>query len=108
MFDLQKCLVTPNLTNTKSFYLRKLWTFNLTLFDATSNSAINMMWSENITGRGGNEIASCLLRWADENSENVAQVEELIFYSDNCAGQNSLKTINHKFMMKGHTHMEVD
>ncbi|KAJ8721081.1 hypothetical protein PYW08_006846 [Mythimna loreyi] len=125
MFDLQKCLATPNLTNTKSFYLRKLWTLNLTIYDATSNVASNVIWSENIGGRGGNEVASCLIRWAEENRAKLGNVEELLFWSDNCAGQNrnlmivmayiwllhkfpNIKIINHKFMLKGHTHMEVD
>ncbi|CAH0397337.1 unnamed protein product [Chilo suppressalis] len=125
MFDLQKCMATPNLTNCKSFYLRKLWTLNLTIFDSTSNIATNVIWSENISGRGGNEVASCLIRWANENMENIVNVRELTFWSDNCAGQNrnlmvvlaymwllhkcpQLKIISHKFMLKGHTHMEVD
>lgn len=125
MFDLQKCMATPNLTNCKSFYLRKLWTLNLTIFDSTSNIATNVIWSENIGGRGGNEVASCLIRWADENKDKIAHVRDLTFWSDNCAGQNRnlmvvlaymwllnkyshLRVINHKFMLKGHTHMEVD
>lgn len=125
MFDLQKCMATPNLTNCKSFYLRKLWTLNLTIFDSTSDIATNVIWSENIGGRGGNEVASCLIRWADENKDKIAHVRELTFWSDNCAGQNRnlmvvlaymwllhkyphLRVINHKFMLKGHTHMEVD
>lgn len=125
MFDLQKCMATPNLTNSKSFYLRKLWTLNLTVYDSTSNNAANIVWSENISGRGGNEIASCLIRWAEENCENLFPVRELTLWSDNCAGQNrnlmvvmaymwlihkypQIKVINHKFMLKGHTHMEVD
>lgn len=125
MFDLQKCMATPNLTNYKSFYLRKLWTLNLIIFDSTSDIATNVIWSENIGGRGGNEVASCLIRWADENKDKIAQVRELTFWSDNCAGQNRnlmvvlaymwllhkcphLRVINHKFMLKGHTHMEVD
>lgn len=125
MFDMQKCMATPNLTNSKSFYLRKLWTLNFTIFDSTTDCATNVIWSENIAGRGGNEVASCLIRWANENNEKFASLRELTFWSDNCAGQNrnlmvvlaymwllhkfpELKIINHKFMLKGHTHMEVD
>lgn len=125
MFDLQKCMARPNLTNSKSFYLRKLWTLNLTVYNSTSNTAANIIWSENISGRGGNEIASCLIRWAKENFENLLPVRELTLWSDNCTGQNrnlmivmsymwimhkypQLKIINHKFLLKGHTHVEVD
>lgn len=35
VIDLQKCLPTPNLFNSQMFYLRKLWTLNLTIYDAT-------------------------------------------------------------------------
>lgn len=125
MVDMQKCMATPNLTNTKSFYLRKLWTLNLTIFEPQRNVANNMIWSENIGARGGNEVASCLIRWAEENRDLLRDVECLTIWSDNCAGQNRntmvimaymwlmhqfphIKVINHKFMLKGHTHMEVD
>lgn len=37
MADLQKCLSTPNLTNSQSFYLRKLWTLNYTIHDPLKN-----------------------------------------------------------------------
>jgi len=39
MVDLQKCLPTPYLTNGQSFYLKKLWTLNLTIHNDTLNKA---------------------------------------------------------------------
>lgn len=68
-FDLQKCLVTPSLTNNcKSFYLRKLWTLNFTILNLTKNNeATCVVWGETIGARGGNEMASCLLKWVDLN-----------------------------------------
>lgn len=117
LLDLQKCFPTPCLTNTQSFYLRKLWTLNLTIYDATTRSTHNFMWPENVAGRGGNEIASCLLRWA-ENNLNSSDIEEVTTWTDNCAGQNRnmvvvmaylwLMKMIHKFLLKGHTHMECD
>lgn len=123
MIDLQKCLPTPYLTNSQAFYKRKLWTLNLTIFNATNGKSHCAMWDETVGARGGCEIASCILRWAEENIGT--EVEELIVWSDNCAGQNrnfiivsayvwilrtipTLKSISHKFLLKGHTHMEVD
>lgn len=125
MVDLQKCLPTPYLTNGQSFYLRKLWTLNLTIHDDTLNKATCVLWDETKGGRGGNEIASCVLKWALQLKETEPNIEELSIWSDNCAGQNrnfmivtlymwllkkmtNLKIINHKFLLRGHTHMEVD
>lgn len=83
------------------------------------------MWDETTGARGGCEIASCLYKWARENLLTNDKIEELTIWSDNCGGQNrnyimisfyfwllkqcpTLKIINHKFLLKGHTHMEVD
>lgn len=122
--DLQKCLPTPLLTNGLSFYLRKLWTFNYTILDSYTGKSTCIMWDESVSGRGGNELSSGLIKWFQENVANTSTTEVTI-WSDNCAGQNknvhiimcylwllknipNLKIINHKYLMKGHTHMEVD
>lgn len=124
LLDLQKCLPTPSLTNTQSFYLRKLWTLNLVINDATTKTTENFVWSENVAGRGGNEIASCILLWCQKHLKDTT-IQEITVWTDNCAGQNRnnivvacylmlmsvyphIKYINHKFLLKGHTHMEVD
>lgn len=70
-----------------------------------------------------NEMASGLIKWALANIS--PQLEEIIIWSDNCPSQNrnlimvmlyfwllkifpNLKTISHKFLLRGHTHLEVD
>lgn len=122
MIDLEKCLPTPLLLNGKTFYLRSLWTFNLTIYDSTKNAAHCLVWDETIAHRGGNEIASCIMQLLMFVPEDV---EEITIWSDNCAGQNknamlfsmytwilffysSIKVINHKYLLTGHTHMEAD
>lgn len=124
MIDLEKCLPTPELTNSQSFYSLKLWTFNLVIHDATSQISYCMMWDESVAGRGGNEIASCLLKFIHIN-DIPDSLEELTIWSDNCPSQNrnllvimcyfwmlklkpNLKQINHKFLARGHTHLEAD
>lgn len=123
MMDMQKCLPTPSLKNCQSFYLRKLWVLNETIYDSTSNESYCMMWDETPGARGGNEVASCILKWCLRylNSET----KSLTVWSDNCTGQNrnimialcyswlvtkipTLDVINHKFMLRGHTHLEAD
>lgn len=124
MLDLQKCLPTPYLTNAKSFYLLKLWTLNLTIYDATKKKSYCLLWDESTAGRGGHEIASCIVKWASIVLKN-SDVETLIIWSDNCPSQNrnimmavnyfyllnicpSLQRVIHKFLLRGHTHMEAD
>ncbi|XP_046684652.1 uncharacterized protein LOC124370411 [Homalodisca vitripennis] len=124
MADLQKCLPTPNLTNSQSFYLRKLWTLNYTIHDPANNKTWCMLWDEVTGGRGGSEMASCFYAWASRDIIESG-IEKLTVWTDNCSGQNrnmnmilmyiwllktspNLREINHKFLLPGHTHMEVD
>lgn len=124
MVDLQKCLPTPNLTNAQSFYLRKLWTLNYTIHDNPNNKTWCMLWDEVTAGRGGNEMASCFYSWAVQELTG-SSTNKLTVWSDNCSGQNrnmnmvlmyiwlltripNLTEINHKYLLAGHTHMEVD
>ena len=80
------------------------------------------MWHETIAARGANQIASCLMK----TLQNLpSDVQHVIFYSDACAGQNknsylaamfmhalsifpNILTIDHKFLISGHSHMECD
>lgn len=47
---LQKCLLTPSLTNCKLFYLRKLWMLNLTIQDPNVN-LFCFLWNDILGGR---------------------------------------------------------
>jgi hypothetical protein len=84
-----------------------------------------MLWDEVKGGRGGNEMASCLYKWVTLMISQNPNLENLTVWTDNCTGQNrnmmmismyfyvlnkftNLQEINHKFFLRGHTHMEVD
>lgn len=122
MVDLQKCLPTPLLHNAQSFYSLKLWSLNYTVYDSSLKKSSCFMWDESLAGRGGNEMASCLLRYIIDLDNSI---DKLIIWSDNCPSQNrnmhmilcyfyalqlkhSITSIEHRYLLRGHTHMEVD
>ncbi|KAK3918368.1 RNA replicase polyprotein [Frankliniella fusca] len=123
VYDLEQCLPTPMLRCGESYYTRQLNTFNLTVYDTKSKLTYCYMWNEVDGGRSANAIASCLLRHILEYVPEG--VERLILFSDACTSQNrnshisamyfvalqehaSLKSVEHMFLVSGHTHMEPD
>ncbi|KAK3913053.1 Zinc finger protein jing-like protein [Frankliniella fusca] len=123
VYDLEQCLPTPMLRCGESYYTRHLNTFNLTVYDTKTKKTFCYMWHEGEGGRSANAIASCLLRHILQHVPDG--VERLVLFSDACTSQNrnshissmyfvafqehaSLKTVEHMFLVPGHTHMEPD
>ncbi|XP_058814112.1 uncharacterized protein LOC131678007 [Topomyia yanbarensis] len=122
-FDLQN----PHLNCGEVFYLRQMYTYNLTIFvtDKSGNTARCCLWDGSQARRGAQEVGSCLLKFLFELPKNI---RFLNCYSDRCFGQNCNTiicsmfsaftihcieqkrdiTITHNFMVSGHSHMECD
>jgi len=66
MLDLEICLLTPYLSNSQSFYYLKLWTYNLTIHGSSTMKSYCVTWNESVAGKGGNEVASGLMKWVEE------------------------------------------
>lgn len=84
------------------------------------------MWSEKDGGRGANQIASCIFELI--KTKEYGDIERLVFYSDACGSQNrnshvmamfivalenleslrNVNTIDHRFMISGHSRLECD
>lgn len=122
VFDLQQVLPTPLLTCNEVFYKRQFSVYNLTVHDCTTGKSTHYMWDESIAKRGSIEIASCIYNIL---INMPPEVKSVILYSDTCGGQNknsnmiamfmyllkmhpTIETIDHKFLIAGHTHLECD
>lgn len=57
-FDLENTLETPSLSVNEAYYKRKLWTYNLCIYDEAVRKGYMYIWSEAIASRGTEEISS--------------------------------------------------
>lgn len=119
--DLEQVLSLPTLTHGQMYYLRQLSNYNLCVHLGDNNTGYMFLWHEGISGRGGNEIASCMLK-ALYNMPT--EKRKITVWSDNCAGQNKNKMllflwvylvlkgpfdeIDHKYLVSGHSFMSCD
>lgn len=58
--DLEQVLSLPSLTHSQMFYSRQLSCYNLCVHFGDNNKGHMFLWHEGMSGRGGNEIASCV------------------------------------------------
>ena len=119
VFDFQSVTPLPSGQVSSFYYKRKLNLHNFTIYECVSKIGRCYMWHEGQAGRGANEVGSCLLLFL-----NQCENQNVVFYSDNCMGQNKNKyvasvylyavqhfqilTIRHKFLVVGHTQNEGD
>lgn len=120
--DLEQVLFIPTLSHSDMFYSRQLSCFNFGVHLSDTDDAFMCIWDESVTGRGGNEIASCLLKVISH--QNFHKRNNLVIWSDNCIGQNKNKIIlmlliylvskgiyekvEQKFLVSGHSYLTCD
>lgn len=124
-FDLQAILIAPDGEVSSFYYKRRLATYNFTIYNMKNGEGTCYVWNETIAKRGANEIGKCLLDFMrNELNGTENNLTDIIFYSDNCSGQNknkfiaclylyaslvlNINTIRHKFLIVGHTQNEGD
>lgn len=123
-FDLQQVLTCPKLSMGSCYYKRKLNVYNLTFYELQSKDGYCYTWHEGECSRGGNEIASCIVKHL-KKIDAEGKYQEVVLYSDTCGGQNrnrivctaitnflkestNINLVQQKFFETGHSHMECD
>lgn len=117
--DLEQVLFIPTLTHSQMFYSRQLSCYNLGVHISDNSTAHICLWNESISGRGGNEIASALLKILARQVFPFKR--NLIIWSDNCIGQNKNRmilflmiylvttgifdNIQQKYLVSGHSYL---
>ncbi|ESO85598.1 hypothetical protein LOTGIDRAFT_155085 [Lottia gigantea] len=125
-FDLENVLALPRANVSSFFYKRKLSVYNLTAHCSLDKRGYCAIWSEGLSGRAGNDIASSLVKLLECVVNRHPNVTDIIQWSDSCVAQNrnslmcvalkefirahpSIKSTTQKFCEPGHSSIqEVD
>ncbi|KAK5648380.1 hypothetical protein RI129_003272 [Pyrocoelia pectoralis] len=137
VFDMQQNQPLPKLSVGEVFFSRQVWLYNLTIMihkrKQEKKYIFHYVWLETESGRGANEVASCVRHFLDhmeENFENLLGFKpekklKLVLFSDACASQNKnvivmgalmnfierskiFSTMQHIFPIRGHSYMPAD
>lgn len=125
VYDLQAVMQVPKGQVSLFFYKSRINCFNFTISDLRAQDVICFFWDEIVGKRGAVEIGSCVLRYIDTLLQKHPDKDiAIIFYSDNCGGQQKnkylltayayavvtkrVKSITHKFLIRGHSQNEGD
>lgn len=125
-YDLQATLPCPIGNASSFYYVSKMNMFNLTF--AAGKEVDCYVWHEAEGKRGANEIGSCVWHYlnnVNNKAINDGKLIDIIFYTDNCSGQNknrflfslylfavnnlsNINIITHKYLIRGHTQNDAD
>ena len=125
VYDLQAVLQVPKGQVSLFFYKSRINCLNFTISDLEAKDVVCYFWDQTEGARGAVEVGSCILEYIKcLLDKNPGKELEIIFYSDNCGGQQknkyllsiyayavinmSVKSITHKFLIRGHSQNEGD
>lgn len=127
VYDLQAVMPVPRGQISSFYYKSKLNCFNFTISDLHAKDVHCYFWNETEGKRGAIEIGSCVLGYLKQLVDKHADSEnplDVIFYSDNCCGQQKnkyvltaysyavnklpIRSITHKYLIHGHSQNEGD
>lgn len=123
--DLQAVKLAPCLKASALYYKTKLCVHNYTIYNLKTHSVVCYWWNESEGELKASNFTSCLLDFLRELMSNWPEESPkvIIIWTDGCGYQNRNKilsnallniaaeenfTIHQKYLLKGHTQMEVD
>ena len=120
-FDFQQNFPLPSVPVGEIFYMHQLWLYAFGVHNCGNGDVRMYCWPETVSGRGSDEVVSCLLHYLTSLPE---QVTTLYLYSDGCGGQNKnanvmyflfslvrlgrFQHIRHYFPVRGHSFLPND
>lgn len=87
-FDLENMFALPRMSASSAYYRRKLNTYNMMALVHKNKQAYCAVWSENVGGRSGNEIASAVIVLLKHILLDHLEYEQLLLWSDSSVPQN--------------------
>ena len=120
--DVQAVLICPKLFASAHYYKTKLACHNYTFYNLKSKDVTCFFWDETEGDLNSSTFASCLWKFLSDEVDKHA-LTKITLYSDGCGYQNRNAVVSNtllefaittgieieqKFLVKGHTQMEVD
>lgn len=119
--DLQAVQLCPRMYASALYYKQKLRVHNFTMYNLETHQSTNFWWHECEGKLEASNFVSCIIDYLQTQFSQSSL--DIIIYSDGCGYQNrnsilsnallafsviNKKTIEQKFLVKGHTQMECD
>ena len=87
-FDMENVFSLPRCDLSSAYYKRKLNVYNLTARVLRTTKGYCAILHEKVSGRAGNDIASCLITLLKQILSEHPEAKHLILWSDSCVPQN--------------------
>jgi len=103
-FDLQNVISLPRVNVSSFFYRRKFNVYNLTAHCSLGRDGYCAIWSEGMSKRTGNDIASALAKILSSISDCHPEINKMTLWSESCVAQKKSSVnsfaINHFYRLR--------
>ena len=107
VIDLQNVIALPRANISSFFYKRKLNAYNLTAHFSVSKEGYCCVWTEAISGRAGNDLASATVQILEKVTSKHPDITELTLWTDSCVPQNRNSALSLALLEFMEKHAEI-